>query len=746
MSTIVSTLFPKLALCMIVKNESKIIERCLLSVLDLVDTVVICDTGSTDNTIEIMHKVLETKFKTKEYCIFSEPWKDFGYNRTVGLVKARKFITRELLWDPNKAYMLTIDADMELDFSKFKRTDLNCINHSYTLQQFHGTMVYDNRRLLQASHKWISSGVTHEVNQAANTGGDATRLTSIRILDHNDGSSHAVKGERDEILLRKGLEDEPDNVRYLFYLANTLRESGDLEKIREAIDIYKRHRSIQQWEEEKWHSLLYMGQCWEALSDATRDQHHKEDLWNRALRCYLAAYQERNVRAEPLYRIAHYYRTHDQPTQGFVFALAASSIPFPAGDILFVEKSFYDFFVNEELSICSYWAGRRPEGWTAIQNLLRLDDNKYPAPSHIVRQALYNFQFYIDHFKVMERAFRLERPGAGWVQFSRDEILGSNPENAIYQICNPSMVTLPKEPGVVLVCCRAVNYNQERVRVFTSRDPDGCMRTHNFVFKYNLLGQFIIPGTVRGLWTNGWEGSFHNGTLVHGLEDCRIYSDANDCLWCSATVLEVTNDQRPKIVRFQIDENGGEVPEFNNISVILGQQDGSTQKNWLPVNGSSPSQWLFGLHQSSGVVDTPRTRMIFVNADTGITANTSHDRTILDLRGSSGPIDIETWRSDYNATLSSGVAQINPEACYLVLYHAVCDQEHYRFYYSKWIVFRKDWTMCGQSDIFVFKNLQVEMATGMVLYKDTLYLTLGIEDREAWMLEFNMAKIMALCI
>jgi glycosyltransferase involved in cell wall biosynthesis len=39
---------------MIVKNESKIIKRLLKSVLPIIDTYCICDTGSTDNTIQII--------------------------------------------------------------------------------------------------------------------------------------------------------------------------------------------------------------------------------------------------------------------------------------------------------------------------------------------------------------------------------------------------------------------------------------------------------------------------------------------------------------------------------------------------------------------------------------------------------------------------------------------------------------------------------------------------------------------
>ena len=48
---------------MIVKNESHIIERCLNSVKDIVNTIVISDTGSTDNTVELINTFLETHSK-----------------------------------------------------------------------------------------------------------------------------------------------------------------------------------------------------------------------------------------------------------------------------------------------------------------------------------------------------------------------------------------------------------------------------------------------------------------------------------------------------------------------------------------------------------------------------------------------------------------------------------------------------------------------------------------------------------
>ena len=42
-----------ISLCMIVKNEEKILRRCLDSIKGLMDEIIIVDTGSTDNTRKI---------------------------------------------------------------------------------------------------------------------------------------------------------------------------------------------------------------------------------------------------------------------------------------------------------------------------------------------------------------------------------------------------------------------------------------------------------------------------------------------------------------------------------------------------------------------------------------------------------------------------------------------------------------------------------------------------------------------
>jgi glycosyltransferase involved in cell wall biosynthesis len=74
---------------MIVKNESKIIERLLASVLSIVDTYCICDTGSTDNTPNVIREFM--KKHNKPGIVIIEPFKIFGYNRSFALDKAAEW-------------------------------------------------------------------------------------------------------------------------------------------------------------------------------------------------------------------------------------------------------------------------------------------------------------------------------------------------------------------------------------------------------------------------------------------------------------------------------------------------------------------------------------------------------------------------------------------------------------------------------------------------------------------------------
>ena len=72
---------PTISLCMIVKDEEMHIARCLESVADLVDEIIVVDTGSSDRTVEIA-----SQYTTN---IYFYPWReDFSEARNYSFSKA----------------------------------------------------------------------------------------------------------------------------------------------------------------------------------------------------------------------------------------------------------------------------------------------------------------------------------------------------------------------------------------------------------------------------------------------------------------------------------------------------------------------------------------------------------------------------------------------------------------------------------------------------------------------------------
>lgn len=91
-----------ISLCMIVKNEERILRRCLDTAADLVDEIVIVDTGSTDRTKEIAAEYTENVY-------------DFGW--TGNFSDARNFAFSKC----TKEYIYTADADEVIDETNRKR-------------------------------------------------------------------------------------------------------------------------------------------------------------------------------------------------------------------------------------------------------------------------------------------------------------------------------------------------------------------------------------------------------------------------------------------------------------------------------------------------------------------------------------------------------------------------------------------------------------------------------------------------
>src|SRR5438477_12928152 len=93
---------PRVCLCMIVRNERRIIERCLEAAAPVVDAVSVCDTGSDDGTADaIADWVVAHGLPGR---VHRHRWRDFGHNRTRSIRAARRML-RRLAWDLRRTYL-----------------------------------------------------------------------------------------------------------------------------------------------------------------------------------------------------------------------------------------------------------------------------------------------------------------------------------------------------------------------------------------------------------------------------------------------------------------------------------------------------------------------------------------------------------------------------------------------------------------------------------------------------------------
>ena len=342
----------KLGLCMIVKNESHIIRESLTATLPLIDTYCIVDTGSTDNTIEVIKTFYEEHDVQGE--VHEREWKNFGHNRSEALK----------LCDDKMDYILVIDADDLIAWNgDGKQQLLHILQHNpngVNLKIRQGSLSYTRMQIFKANDGWKYHGVLHEYpgngkpNNKNVNGPDDMFMTSRRLGDRNKCND---KMKRDIAVLLKGLEDEPDNERYMFYLAQSYRDDRQVD---EAVKWYTKRYEIGRWYEEKYMSAY----------NITKLTNSKEWAWK--------AHECNPKRIECLVSYLSYCRMTNQFSRELLaMALYASTVPKPTDQHLFLENDVYDWRVWDELSIIAFYCGCKDLAKTASEKLI--SDNKAPA-------------------------------------------------------------------------------------------------------------------------------------------------------------------------------------------------------------------------------------------------------------------------------------------------------------------------------------------------------------------------------
>lgn len=351
-------------LCMIVKNEARIIQRCLDAARFAIDYVSICDTGSTDKTVHVIEEWLaKNKVPGK---VHTATWKNFGHNRSVTLEQAHTAF-------PQASHLLLLDADMVLVDKGFKKEQLTA--DGYMVVQTEQGSTYRNMRVVNNAFLWKSVGVTHEYTSPAPKDKEIKidNLDTLWIDDRSDGGSKDDKLDRDALLLIQGLKDEPGNSRYMFYLANTYYT---MNQILDAIYWYERRIADTKngFEEEAWYATYRIAQCYEKMKD-----------YPQTVYWYMKAINRRPHRMEPYVCLAKHYIFSDPPhnyynatwviKQGMANARRDT-------DLLFIEDKAYDYEGWYCLALASHYVQRPLEGYAACQKVL-----ESPAPDDLKKHV-----------------------------------------------------------------------------------------------------------------------------------------------------------------------------------------------------------------------------------------------------------------------------------------------------------------------------------------------------------------------
>jgi len=354
-----------ICLNMIVKNEAEVIRRCLDSVKDVIDTWIIVDTGSTDGTQDIIREHL----KGIPGALYERPWKNWGETRSEAFELAKG----------RGDYILFMDADDILEFKngvKFPKLSKDV----YLMWRGNEAFSYIKQQLVKGDLPWKWVGVTHEYLDCAHPyTSDLLQDVHYTVISDGASSHDPKKFWKNVDLLTEGLQQEPDNTRYMFYLAESYFDAGERGK---ALECYQKRVSMGGYETEEifWSKfriafiLQYLG-----LPDSI------------VIAGYKDAIAFRPHRGEPYYYLAEFLN-HKQDYEGaYEIIQAQASIIQPSGkDYLFNADWIQDYGMLFQRSITAYYMGHYEESLEACDQLLTnkrlpevwrqlaIDNRKYP--------------------------------------------------------------------------------------------------------------------------------------------------------------------------------------------------------------------------------------------------------------------------------------------------------------------------------------------------------------------------------
>lgn len=652
----------------IVKNEEGRILRAAASALPHITCAVIHDTGSTDGTPDILVKLFaEANIPFK---ITHGEFRDFAYARNAALQAA---------WSSgfDFDYLLLFDADMELRVSDAAWTD-HLDAASYLMFQHVGALWYQNARLLRADQRCVYLSPTHEY---LDTPPDhCIPREQAFFEDYADGANRPDKFKRDIKLLKAALKDEPNNARYMYYLAQSYRDAGNPEK---AAKWYKRRVKAGGWEEEKWHAQYMYAHCLLQMGD---EAGYIEQT--------LAAYNMRPTRTEPLYDLANWYRIKGWNAPAAMIAEAALQTP-PSGDPLFVNEYVTEVGSKGEFAISGFYLPWQRTKAFKINNWLSLYKGPYRDVPETARQNMF---FYAPPLKEFCPSFEWK------------PLKGFDPPDH-YIAMNPSIACHAWHGGPerMAAIIRTVNYRINEHGQYLIRATDGTANNTNPIHTRNFLVYLddelnIQPATVSEIMPPGdWPVNY---PYVIGAEDMRLYHQEYE-MWASATVRQISPEGFARQYRMHL----APYQTIGSDAWVEMTPQTNYEKNWMPVNNGK--HWF--AYRLNEIVDGDGKPVVKTDVP-------------IDVGALSGGTQL-VW------TGKAWVGMVH-EARYI-------PDKPVRYYLHRFVAFNEEFKLMGVSLPFYFNEKGIEYAAGLCLHPDgqRLVISYGFKDAEARFATVQLAEV-----